>query len=318
MEISGEFHRAAFGGFNRKEVLHYIEQLNIEMHDMQLRLDKKNRELTDSIIQLENETRELKDDNKKLNEELMTYHARQAELLQENAALKEKLENAESSLKNTASQLAEKTKETEDKIAESAQAQARAAQLQSQLEDKNAALAQAETKLQQALAQSGSVFGKMQELEEKSEKYDEFSHQLGAVFLDAHKRADLVLDQALAQAEELANATNDSAKEIIGDFVSLQENVRNIRSNVNTSLDIMNRQLGGLTKELEKVIQRLQTGIPTEHEVPQKEIQTPEYIERAMNEAAAAKQPYSTPVPVKKGNSTGRTSLFEGLFRRDK
>ena len=319
MELSGEFHRTAFGGFNRKEVLNYIEQLTNQTNENQTKLDKKIRELSDSIIDLEKENQTLKDKTKELETELSNYQETQTQILQENTELKEKIEKTEESLKNTTTQATEKKKELEEKISALTQAQARAAQLQSQLEEKNTALAQAETKLQQAQALSGSAVSKIQELEEKSEKYDEFSHQLGAVFLDAHKRADLVLDQALAQAEELANSTNNSAKEIIDDFVSLQENVRNIRSSVNTSLDIMNRQLSCLTKELENVIQRLQTGIPTKHETPQKEIETPAYIEQAMEEAAISKHPYhNVSIPAKKGNPVSKNNLFEGLFRREK
>lgn len=319
MELSGEFRRATFGGFNRKEVLNYIEQLNIRTNEAQTKLDKKISELSDSVIDLEKENQSLKEKTKELEDELSTRREKQVQLFQENTELKEKIEKAEESLKNTTIQLTEKSKELEEKISVLSQIQARSAQLQSQLEEKNTALAQAETKLQQAQALNGSVSGKIQELEEKSEKYDEFSHQLGAVFLDAHKRADLVLDQALAQAEELANSTNTSAKEIIGDFVSLQENVGNIRSNVNTSLDVMNRQLSFLTKELENVIQRLQTGVPIKHEIPPQEIRTPEYIEKAMEEVeSASKISRNIPTSPKKTNSIGKSNLFEGLFRREK
>lgn len=320
MEISGEFKKSAFGGFNRKEVLDYIEQITIRTKENETQLHTKIQEISAANQALEGETIALKEKNQQLEKQLQEKNAQLSTLSEENQIITGKLTETETALSDLVNQSSGTESKLREQEAALTAAQKKLAQLTLQLEEKSCSLERAEARLTEAERHNTETADKLQALEAKSEKYDEFSYQLGEVFLDAHKRADMVLDHALSEAQELATSTNSAAKEIVDDFVSLQDSVRQIRSCVNTSLDVMNRQLACLTKELEEVIQRLHNGISVQQEKPESEAKVSDFIEKAMEQARSSPNKAETALQQnrKKGVVQGKSGLFDGFFHRDK
>lgn len=310
--MSGELRKSAFGGFKRKEVLDYIEQLNVRACEKETQLNEKLDEATKANKTLEEAVTASTEKAKNL-ETLLQEKTEQAQALtEENQELREKLEKAQAALEEADARSAKAEEELHLKSAALTAAESSVKRLSSQLEEKSDSLEHTQAKLVETEADNSASSGKINELKEKGKRYDELTHQLGQVFIDAHERANLMLNNAETEVHNLAESTNASAKELAEDFIALQENVKQIRSRVNSSLDVMNDQLISLNKEIEAAIKRLESGIKIQPVKPEPKIKTPDFIASAIDEARADSK------SAKKNVATVKAGLFDSLIRRDK
>lgn len=211
MEDSGVFKSTTFGGFEKKSVLTYIDSLNEEFHEAELKYQEK----------------------------LEAYEKAQESQLSHIKSLEEQITDGEGKLAAVANQL-----EQERKLAN--QANEMISELQSSHEMLKKKMDDNERELQIQLERNRQLQFKVESLEYKSRKYDDFSTQIGDTIIEAKQNAEKIIRSANARAKEISMQAQDYMKNFYtelssfsGDAANLQKSVEEILFVLNDRVDVM-------------------------------------------------------------------------------
>ncbi|HKM32299.1 MAG TPA: hypothetical protein VJX95_01890 [Oscillospiraceae bacterium] len=206
MENGSFFKTATFGGFEKKDVLNYVDELHRK------------------IFKLEGDVAKLIEDNENL-------IATKSQLVADTDNLKAELEAAKAAPVQETDQgvkttLIERDQRLAQLTAKLEEQQNYAAARESQIIELNTRLAQSEEKFEQ--------------MSKRAAKYDEASIDVGAVLVDARRSADQIISQAQKQAQELTGESQQYVSQIESKLEQLKSAVEEINSSIE---DNMRRQV---------------------------------------------------------------------------
>ena len=216
MKKERKFRKCLFGGFNKSDVIDYIEQLMTRSNDTEITLNDKIKELETAAAQAE----------EKLNE---------AEQKAADAQLKLEAE------KGISQTLASQNAEYAGKV-----------------NDINEKLSKTNAELEICRQNDAESQGKIDELEQKSQKYDEMSTRIGNVMIDAHNYADKVIEVAKKEVSQLSFNSVTNIEQLTEDISSLRSDIDSVGDSVAESVKNINERLAALCGEMNKTVQKLQ------------------------------------------------------------
>ena len=212
------FRSAALGGFNRQDVLDYLEKTSAENAQRQ-------QELQQNLEAAEEERRQLAAKTAEQEEQLSILH-------RERDSLSQQLEQAQQAL--AASQDREEAQERE--LAALRQEQDLSQILQVR-RDKLAALRQ----------ERDSLKARVAELEPEAAAYEAVKERTAGVELEAHCRAQNILDQANGQAKDLRRSMEQWMGRVEREYDALRSEVESTVSHAADQLEKANKCLDRMT-----------------------------------------------------------------------
>mgnify|MGYP001254001627 CR=1 FL=1 len=222
MEDSGVFKSTTFGGFEKKSVLTYIDSLNEEFHEAELKYQEK----------------------------LEAYEKAQESQLSHIKSLEEQITDGEGKLAAVANQL-----EEERKLAN--QANSMISELQSSYEILKKKLDDNERELQIQLERNRQLQFKVESLEYKSRKYDDFSTQIGDTIIEAKQNAEKIIRSANARAKEISMQAQDYMKNFYTELSSFSGDAANLQKSVEEILFVLNDRVDVMQDIIHQVQERL-------------------------------------------------------------
>lgn len=218
MEQQGAFRKTTFGGFDKQEVLSYIEALTKEARDREIILEKQINELSQQ--------------NERMSLQLKSFEAHISEMETQAAGQREQIaklfrENAQYS-----NIITDKNK----KISE----------LESALREKDQMIFELRCKAEDAEALSTDYALRLKRCEEKNRKYDELSNQLAEGFLIAHTQTNILQTDSPEADVPKSGQEPKSIEELTGELNLLRGKIEEIRDNLNQSLATVDDKISSL------------------------------------------------------------------------
>lgn len=196
-----QFRNAAFGGFNKQDVLDYLE-----------------------LIARENS--------------------------QQIQSLQQQLAQAQEQCGQSAGQQAQQAAQLEQLRQENHQLTQKSAQLQGELSDSRAQNSQLQTLLAQAQAERNALQEEVNKLRPDAEAYAAVKERSAGVELDAHRRAQGVLDQAQAEAQQLHSQMEQWLARVEREYGDLRSQVDATISHAAGELEKAEQMLNQVTQRL--------------------------------------------------------------------
>lgn len=188
--------RSALSGFNRKDVLQYMEQSAAAHRRQVAELEKRLADAEDARARLEGELSGLQDEK--------------GSVAAEEARVRASLEEATASL----------------------------AALRGELADTETTLVASRTELEKLQSQVG-------ELAPMAQSYGELKDRVATIELDAHRKAQITLDEAKAEAARIRRETADWVNQLMAQYGAVREQMSHVFE-VARSLSGMEEQITGL------------------------------------------------------------------------
>lgn len=263
-----------FGGFNKKEVLSYIFELNESTQEAQQRFAEQIEELSrsrDELLQSsgEFETR-LKEVQAELDEALLKLEAE----TDRNAAAAETIERLNAELKKHDGNLEEKDGEV-----------ARFAAMNTELADKNRRLEEKRSQVELAASQIAGILGKAREDADKV--VDEAREEAARIILDAQNRADALDARSKALAKEHIEEANRQAEAVYKQFGNFCAELGKLRETIITAASEMSEKAGELGGMAAEVMEAVPESLPTPETVLDYEFETEPKEQPAPDDAPA-------------------------------
>lgn len=238
MEDSGVFKSTAFGGFDKKSVLTYIDSLNEEFHEAELSYQEK----------------------------LEAYEKAQESQLSHIKSLEDQIADGEGKLVAVARQLEDEHKLAKQAHAIISEAEAKNKAIQKKLDDN-------ERELQIQLERNRQLQFKLESLEYKSRKYDDFSTQIGDTLIEAKQNAEKVMRAANIRAKEISLQAQEYMKNFYTELSSFSGDAANLQKAVEEILFVLNDRVDVMQDIVRQVQQRFSSDEIqldyTEQEVPE-------------------------------------------------
>lgn len=188
--------RSALNGFNRKDVLQYMEQSAVAHRRQVAELQKRLADAEDARARLEGQLSGLQDEK--------------GSVAAEEARVRASLEEATEAL----------------------------AHLRGELTDTETTLAAARAELEQLQSQVG-------ELAPMARSYGELKDRVATIELDAHRKAQITLDEAQAEAARIRRETADWVNQLMVQYGAVREQMNHVFE-VARGLSGMEEQISGL------------------------------------------------------------------------
>ncbi len=221
MEDSGVFKSAAFGGFDKKSVLTYIDSLNEEFHESELAYQEK----------------------------LEAFEKAQESQLAHIKSLEAQIADGERKLNAVAKQL-----EDERELAK--QAQSMIAELDSKSQALQKKLDDNEREMQIQLERNRQLQFKVESCEYKSRKYDDLSTQIGDAIIDAKQNAEKIIRAANVRAEEISQQAQNYMKNFYAELSSFSSDAAHLQKSVEEILFVLNDRVDVMQDIIRQVEQR--------------------------------------------------------------
>ncbi|MCI8649481.1 MAG: hypothetical protein HFG20_05125 [Anaerotruncus sp.] len=224
MRDPGLIKAAAFGGFDKKSVLAYIDSLNEEFHaaeqDYQEKLDSYEKAQDSQLAHIQTLEARLSEQNAKLE------------------ALAQQIEQERESMRQ-AQELVRKLNE-----------QNRA--LEKQHDDD-------QRELQIQLERNRQLQFKMEALDHKSKKYDEVSNQIGEAMIEAHQNADRIIATANSQAQDMLGYAKVQLRGFYSELDSFKGDAARLRKSIEEILFVLNDRIDVMQEIVTQVEKRFST-----------------------------------------------------------
>ncbi len=219
------FKTKAFGGYNKEEVMTYINRLISEKEE----LESKCKELTEVNNNLKVEVEEKKEKLEKLEEEVVSFSEKSNDMVKKVEDLKEKITSAESEKEKQAIEILKLNNELNE------------IKNKSVLSEEDAEILKAENF----------------KLKTECEKLKAMEQQVGAAMLDARLRS----DELVKEAEEKAELVRKDVYDAIGDTAlkidELSGGIAEIASSFTKAVGEMEMRINVLTGNMSKTAQAL-------------------------------------------------------------
>lgn len=223
MEDSGVFKSTTFGGFEKKSVLSYIDTLNEQFHETEVRYQEKIEE----------------------------FEKAQESQLSHIKSLEATAADNEGKLTAVAEQL-----EAERKLAKQANS------MISELQEKNDALQKKmddnERELQIQLERNRQLQFKVESLEYKSRKYDDFSNQIGNTLIEAKQNAEKIIRTANANAKEISLQAQNYMKNFYAELSSFNNDAKSLQKSSEEILFVLNDRVDVMQDIIRQVQERFE------------------------------------------------------------
>ncbi|MDF2566546.1 MAG: hypothetical protein K0R90_2 [Oscillospiraceae bacterium] len=224
MEHSGNFKKSLFGGFKRKDVLAYIDEMTQEHHASEQELVLEIDNLKKKSEELGQEIQGTKNDNKTLAEELLLKQQENEKFLSDFDELKKEIESLKFKLESAHVDIDVKTREMNSLKEQNRQFQFRA-----------------------------------EALEIKNKKYDQFNVELSDMLLESKHVADGIVSNAKSEAEEILDRAKKRAKDMTRDadnavqmlgyqLTNLEQELSDIKKGVSSSTQKLQIQIEDIEK----------------------------------------------------------------------
>lgn len=223
MEDSGVFKSATFGGFEKKSVLSYIDSLNEQFHETELSYQEKIEE----------------------------YEKAQESQLSHIKSLEATAADNEGKLTAVAEQLEEERKLAKQANALISELQAKNEALQKKMDDN-------ERELQIQLERNRQLQFKVESLEYKSRKYDDFSNQIGNTLIEAKQNAEKIIRTAKANAKEISLQAQNYMKNFYSELSSFNNDAKNLQKSSEEILFVLNDRVDMMQDIIRQVQERFE------------------------------------------------------------
>lgn len=221
MEDSGVIKSAAFGGFDKKSVLTYIDSLNEEFHEAELAYQEK----------------------------LGAFEKAQESQLAHIKSLETQIADGDRKLNAVAKQL-------EDEREMAKQAQSLIAELDSKNQTLQKNLDDHEREMQIQLERNRQLQFKVESCEYKSRKYDDLSTQIGDAIIEAKQNAEKIVRSANVRAEEISQQAQNYMKNFYTELSSFSSDATHLQKSVEEILFVLNDRVDVMQDIIRQVEQR--------------------------------------------------------------
>ncbi|WP_191440656.1 DivIVA domain-containing protein [Anaerotruncus colihominis] len=223
MEENG-FKTAAFGGFDKKSVLNYIDTLNEKMNAAEADYESR----------------------------LAEYSRAQESQVAHIKRLEAQLAEQDGKLTAVAEQL-----EKEREVAR--QAQTMITDLDAQNQDLKKQLSDSERELQIQIERSRQLQFKVESLDYKSKKYDEVSGQIGDAMIEARRNADQIIADARTSAAQIVAEARHQMQGFHSELSSFKGDASRLRKSIEEILFVLNDRVDVMQEIVRQVEKRFDT-----------------------------------------------------------
>ena len=254
MAGNGYLRTVNFGGFDKKDVLAYVDELNTKIYNLETQLGEKNDALaayeassgaaSENFEGKEALEKKLEESQKKVEES----HAKVSELMASTDSLKLQLSNVENDSAEKDAQIEQLKNEIEELKQKVSDAEASAAAGGGAAFDMSGLFMEAQKSANAVDAQAKEAAKKMEQdaKELQDQILEDANNQAAKIVSDANEEAKTTTDNANAQAEAMIK----NAKEQEGLILEKSQGIRNTARDEFTDIDINVQKIAGLLNEL--------------------------------------------------------------------
>lgn len=302
MDGTGFLKTVNFGGFDKKDVLAYVDQLNTKIYTLENELEEKKALLENSGGNME--------DKEKYEQLLASDKAKITELQTSNDSLKNQLKNCEDESAEKDKEIEElkkKLADMENELVEAKNKAAAASSAENSAMDLTNVFVEAQRTASTIVTQAKENARKMDEDAKKlaNQVVDDANSKASTIVKSADEKASKILTDAEDRSAEMRTAADNMKAVVLSEIADIESNVTQLKGILDSltkdSLAKVNETADLLTKTQDTL---KKNGIP-QFTAP-KSVKTAAPVNNAKPAPAPAAKPMPTPTPAANNNAAAK------------
>ena len=227
--------KTALLGFDKQEVLNYIDQLSAGYYTSGKKNQQQIEQLVNDRDEMNSQNTQLEQQNKQLNEQNDRLRQRCRQLEQQIQEI--------SGNHSTAEALTRREQENQD-------LREKVTDLNNEIMRLKNQVSQKEESIRKLTEESSMLIHQQSELTEKGTKYDQIVDSVGVIVLEAQRTADSIVANATAQAEEKRQASEASVQQLLKHLDQFRDKIGKMQIAIAHAMESFQGDMNGMEETI--------------------------------------------------------------------